>query len=75
VWIPVDDMSASTSKDVLSFVIGSHTWGLFRPKHFVDATPFEGTEHMDDMPDKILKSWYLLGRLLFNHLMYVLVMC
>lgn len=51
VWIPFDEMSACASKDVLSFVIGSHKWGLFRPNHFVDATPYEGTEQMDDMPD------------------------
>lgn len=70
VWIPFDEMSASTSKDVLSFVIGSHTWGLFRPKHFVDGTPYDGTEHMDDMPD--IEE---MERLLFDHLMCVLAMC
>ncbi|CAE8582512.1 unnamed protein product [Polarella glacialis] len=41
VWIALDDMPLSASVQYLS---GSHAWGLFRPRHFVDHTPYEGRD-------------------------------
>ena len=48
IWIPVDAMSEAAG---VSWVLGSHKWGLFRPRHFADASPYAGTEHLPAMPD------------------------
>ncbi|CAK0826169.1 unnamed protein product [Prorocentrum cordatum] len=48
VWIALDDMPASAN---VRYVAGSHTWGLFRPQHFVDATPYEGRAELPSLPD------------------------
>lgn len=48
VWIALDDMPLSAS---VRYVAGSHQWGLFRPRHFVDASPYAGREALPDMPD------------------------
>lgn len=48
VWIPFDAMPETAG---VRWVLGSHRWGLFQPRHFVDASPYAGTEHMDCMPD------------------------
>lgn len=47
-WIPVDSM---TTEAAVTYIPGSHKWGLFRPRHFVDSSPYAGTEHLDDMPN------------------------
>eukprot|EP00547_Thalassionema_nitzschioides_P008237 CAMPEP_0194226384 /NCGR_PEP_ID=MMETSP0156-20130528/41730_1 /TAXON_ID=33649 /ORGANISM="Thalassionema nitzschioides, Strain L26-B" /LENGTH=75 /DNA_ID=CAMNT_0038958723 /DNA_START=1 /DNA_END=224 /DNA_ORIENTATION=- len=40
------------SNDVaVEYILGSHRWGVFQPRHFVDASPYEGTDHMPPMPD------------------------
>lgn len=33
------------------YVRGSHRWGLFRPQHFVDASPYEGRDELPLLPD------------------------
>lgn len=48
VWIALDDMPESAS---VRYVRGSHRWGLFRPRHFVDAAPYEGRDELPFMPD------------------------
>lgn len=48
IWVPFDSMPQSAG---VTWVLGSHRWGLFRPRHFVDASPYVGTEHFPDMPD------------------------
>lgn len=54
-WIPVDSM---TTEAAVTYIPGSHKWGLFRPRHFVDSSPYAGTEQLDDMPniDEMLTS-------------------
>ena len=47
VWIALDDMPASAS---VEYVVGSHRWGLFQPRHFVDASPYEGRD-LPPLPD------------------------
>jgi len=47
VWIALDDMPISAS---VRYVAGSHEWGLFRPRHFVDASPYDGRDE-PEMPD------------------------
>jgi len=41
VWIALDDMPAEAS---VEYVNGSHRWGLFQPRHFVDASPYQGRD-------------------------------
>lgn len=48
VWIPLDDMPLSAS---VRYLRGSHLWGLFRPRHFVDQSPYEGRDELPEMPD------------------------
>jgi ectoine hydroxylase-related dioxygenase (phytanoyl-CoA dioxygenase family) len=48
VWIPLDRMSEASS---VRYIAGSHRWHLHRPRHFVDFSPYSGTEHMPPMPD------------------------
>ena len=48
VWIPLDVMP---SEAAVQWILGSHTWGIFRPQHFVDASPYDGTDDMEPMPD------------------------
>mmetsp|Transcript_42961 Transcript_42961/g.84212 ORF Transcript_42961/g.84212 Transcript_42961/m.84212 type:complete len:235 (+) Transcript_42961:307-1011(+) len=48
VWVPLDKMSEDVG---VSWILGSHKWGLFRPQHFVDASPYEGSEYLPLMPD------------------------
>lgn len=48
VWIPLDDMPLNAS---VRYLRGSHLWGLFRPRHFVDQSPYEGREELPEMPD------------------------
>jgi ectoine hydroxylase-related dioxygenase (phytanoyl-CoA dioxygenase family) len=59
VWIPFDAMPED-STDGVTWIIGSHSWGLFRPRHFVDASPYEGTEHLPDMPP--VEDWVASGK-------------
>lgn len=47
VWVALDDMPASSG---VRWVLGSHRWSLFQPKHFVDASPYEGVE-LPPLPD------------------------
>lgn len=55
VWIPLDPMPEVAS---VRYIEGSHRWGLFRPRHFVDASPYEGVEHFPPLPpiDEMLAS-------------------
>jgi len=48
VWIALDDMPLSSS---VRYLRGSHLWGLFRPRHFVDSSPYEGREELPLLPD------------------------
>merc|ERR1712232_940805 len=47
VWIALDDMPEASS---VRYVRGSHRWGLFRPRHFVDASLYAGVS-LPAMPD------------------------
>jgi len=47
VWVPLDDMPAAAS---VQYIKGSHKWGLFQPRHFVDASPYEGRD-LPALPD------------------------
>ncbi len=48
IWLPLDPVS----RDVcVEYVAGSHRWGrAFNPKHFVDGSPYAGTD-FDELPD------------------------
>ena len=48
VWIPFDVIPSTSS---VKWALGTHRWGLFRPQHFVDATPYQGTEHLPSLPN------------------------
>jgi len=48
IWIPLDPMPETSS---VQYIRGSHLWGLFRPRHFVDSSPYENTEDLPPMPD------------------------
>ena len=48
VWFPLDEMPKESA---VKWILGSHRWGLFQPRHFVDSSPYEGTEDMKSMPD------------------------
>ena len=39
VWVALDDMPKAAS---VQYIKGSHKWGLFQPRHFVDASPYLG---------------------------------
>uniref|UniRef100_A0A0G4FPP2 Phytanoyl-CoA dioxygenase n=1 Tax=Chromera velia CCMP2878 TaxID=1169474 RepID=A0A0G4FPP2_9ALVE len=47
-WIPLDPMP---EEDAVEFVASSHRWGLFRPRHFVDQSDYEGVSDLPPMPD------------------------
>ena len=38
-WVPLDEVKGEAG---VTWLLGSHKWGLFRPRHFVDASPYEG---------------------------------
>jgi ectoine hydroxylase-related dioxygenase (phytanoyl-CoA dioxygenase family) len=38
-WVPLDEVTGEAG---VTWLLGSHKWGLFRPRHFVDASPYEG---------------------------------
>jgi len=48
VWVALDDMPASAG---VRYLRGSHRWGLFRPQHFVDASPYAGRDDLKPLPD------------------------
>lgn len=48
VWIALDDMPAAAG---VRYLRGSHRWGLFRPRHFVDASPYDGRDELPLLPD------------------------
>lgn len=48
VWIALDDMPIAAS---VRYIRGSHRWGLFRPQHFVDASPYQGRDELPLLPD------------------------
>ncbi|CAJ1439818.1 unnamed protein product [Effrenium voratum] len=48
VWIALDDMPLAAS---VRYVQGSHAWGLFRPRHFVDHSPYAGRDELPELPD------------------------
>lgn len=55
VWIALDDMPLLAS---VRYIRGSHAWGLFRPQHFVDHSPYEGRDDLPSLPnvDELLKE-------------------
>ena len=40
-----------SDQTAIEWIIGSHKWGLFQPRHFVDSSPYEGTQDMTPMPN------------------------
>jgi len=48
VWIPLDPIRQEASAQ---YVVGSHLDGLYRPRHFVDSSPYAGCDDMRPMPD------------------------
>jgi len=48
IWIPLDPMPEASS---VQYIPGSHRWGLLRPRHFVDSSPYANTEDLPSMPD------------------------
>jgi hypothetical protein len=48
VWMCFDEMPKGTA---VAWVVGSHRWGLYQPRHFVDSSPYEGAEDMEPLPD------------------------
>eukprot|EP00930_Biecheleria_cincta_P084004 TRINITY_DN73506_c0_g1_i1.p1 TRINITY_DN73506_c0_g1~~TRINITY_DN73506_c0_g1_i1.p1 ORF type:complete len:361 (+),score=34.25 TRINITY_DN73506_c0_g1_i1:71-1084(+) len=48
VWVALDDMPFSAS---VRYIRGSHRWGLYRPAHFVDASPYEGRDDLPLLPN------------------------
>ncbi|KAL3923357.1 MAG: hypothetical protein SGARI_006236, partial [Bacillariaceae sp.] len=50
VWMCFDEMPPEAA---VQWILGSHQWGLYQPRHFVDASPYQGTEDMTPMPDNL----------------------
>ncbi|MEM7292706.1 MAG: phytanoyl-CoA dioxygenase family protein [Pseudomonadota bacterium] len=46
-WVPMDPVPLESA---IEFVAGSHKWNEFNPRHFNDATPYEGTG-LPSLPD------------------------
>ncbi len=46
-WLPLDPVPKQSA---LQYIKGSHRWGEFNPRHFLDNTPYEGTG-LPELPD------------------------